>query len=359
MNARRATWLLLIGVVVFCLGVTEVALRVMFQESKFLDPAENELWFYALRGQGKNLTNEGRDVTYDPYLGWRMRSSFTKGDVHTNATGMRGSRDYSVERVEGKKRILILGDSFTYGLGVADADVYGKILEAAHEDLEVLICATNSWGTDQMFLEFKQYRHVYNPDLVVIGIFEDDFMRAGVKAREYLKPKFEVHGDELVLTGVPVPPIEQFDRSMAPLNSRPRIVDAADYAYKLIRFNNTGRHMDDDRFEEMSAINRLLLRDLKKLTSELPGSPPLVVLTWPSIHYERAWDSVRIRESIRDAAKGLDLAVYDLDAQLRAKAETTGGPVYLREHSHWNRAGHEVAAQQLEEHLQKIGFFAP
>ncbi len=359
MNARRATWLLLIGVVLFCLGVTEVALRSMFHESKFLDPAQDELWFLALHENAHRLTHEGRDVTYDPILGWRMRPNLADSEVHTNRWGMRGTTDYPKERVEGKKRIMLLGDSFTYGLGVADADVYGLILQAAHPDLEVLICATNSWGTGQMFLEYERYRHVFEPDLIVIGIYEDDFMRAGVRAREYLKPKFDVAGDQLVLTGVPVPPLEDFDVSMAPLTHRPRMIDAADYFYKLIRFNNTGKHMDDDRFEEMAAINRFLLRDLKALAATKPRSPPVVVMTWPSIHYERNWDSARIRQSIVDSAKALDLPVYDLEERLKAKAKETGEPVYLHTHSHWNRAGHEVAAQQLEEHLQKIGFFAP
>lgn len=358
MNARRATWILLIGVTTFCLLMAEVAVRIVQEESFWLDPADDEVWFLALRHHARTgkLEEEGRDVVYDPILGWRMRPNLDQGRYHTNALGMRGTTDYPVERVPGKKRVMLLGDSYTYGLGVDDDDTYGAILEASRDDLEVLRCASNSWGTDQAFLEYREYKKKFQPDVIVFGVYEDDFMRTGVRAREYLKPFFVTEGDELRLTAVPVPPIEEFEESMAPVTSRPRIVDAVRYGYQLLRFRLTGNHMFDDDFERVSKVNRLILRELKKEAATQPNQPKLVVMTWPSMHYDKGWDSQRIRDDIVASAEAEGLPVYDLEGQLLEKEKELGASVYDPAVSHWNRAGHEVAARQLAEHFEKIDF---
>lgn len=357
MNARRATWILFFGVVAFCVGVTEVALRVMFHESKWLDPAENELWYLALQDTS-HLHYRGRDIMHDPVLAWRMQPNLDFKGVHTNKWGMRGAIDYPKERVEGKKRVMLLGDSFTHGLGAKDEDVYGRVVERNHDDVEVLICASNSWGLDQMYLEYERYKHDFDPDVIVVGIYEDDILRAGVDAREYIKPRFIVKGDELELTNVPIPTVDKFDPSMVPLDHRPRIVDAAEFVYKRIKLSNTGNYMWDSKFEELTKVTQYLLRDLKALAAKQPRKPQIVVLVWGSMHYESAYDSVRLRQMVVDTAQALELPVVDFTDRLHAKSKS-GVQVYDPAHAHWTQVGHEIAAQALEEQLQKIGFFGP
>jgi hypothetical protein len=49
--------------------------------------------------------------------------------ISTNSAGMRGQREYPVARVPGKRRILMLGDSFPFGYGVEDGEVVSAVLE--------------------------------------------------------------------------------------------------------------------------------------------------------------------------------------------------------------------------------------
>src|SRR3989338_2204923 len=48
--------------------------------------------------------------------------------VRTNNLGFRGG-DYSPPKAEGVKRIFVLGDSNTFGLGVGNKDTYARQLE--------------------------------------------------------------------------------------------------------------------------------------------------------------------------------------------------------------------------------------
>src|SRR5262245_37658747 len=62
---------------------------------------------------------------YDSLLGWAQRPNQDTRFVHqdfavritTNAAGLR-DRDYSLDRVPGRHRLLVLGDSFAWGFGV-------------------------------------------------------------------------------------------------------------------------------------------------------------------------------------------------------------------------------------------------
>lgn len=73
---------------------------------------------------------------YEPHpkLYWRLKPNqdcFTKVDrkpVHINAHGTRGP-EFQIEKPPGTFRILSLGDSRTFGWGVADEDTYSRRLE--------------------------------------------------------------------------------------------------------------------------------------------------------------------------------------------------------------------------------------
>lgn len=156
------------GVFGFCLVALEVALR--------------------LAGYGNLEIYEP-----NPRLYWRLKPNqdcFTKVDrqpVHINSQGTRGP-EFSVEKPPGTFRILSLGDSRTFGWGVADADTYSRKLEELIEDfqrknippttanapsrmgrVEVINAGVNAWSYAQMAVYFREFGLRYQPDLVVLG----------------------------------------------------------------------------------------------------------------------------------------------------------------------------------------------
>jgi hypothetical protein len=95
-----------------------------------------------------------------------------------NSQGFRGSRKYGA-RKPGEARVLLLGDSFTYGLGVNDDQTYAHRLEQAlrQGDLaaEVINAGCPGKGTDYALKLFQTVGVQLQPEVTVLGFFGNDF----------------------------------------------------------------------------------------------------------------------------------------------------------------------------------------
>ncbi|HEY8515359.1 MAG TPA: SGNH/GDSL hydrolase family protein [Candidatus Binatia bacterium] len=149
----------------------------------------------------------------DPLLGWRNRPGVAGpygGDefltwVTINPAGQRGPL-HPVERVPGRRRIAFLGDSQTWGDGVADNQTFVARLDGG--DTEALSFSCPGWGTDQQLLALRSDAQRYRPDVVVLATFVGNDLRDNTSRGtfQYPKPYFTVQDDgSLRLEGVPVP----------------------------------------------------------------------------------------------------------------------------------------------------------
>lgn len=115
---------------------------------------------------------------YDELLGWKNiageRSTTHGRPLTINSLGMRG-RERPREKPPGTKRILVLGDSFAWGYGVADKDVFTEVLEERLADAggawEVWNASVLGWGTDQEYLFLRRDEFDLAPDIVVVAMF--------------------------------------------------------------------------------------------------------------------------------------------------------------------------------------------
>jgi lysophospholipase L1-like esterase len=91
-----------------------------------------------------------------------------------------GMRDYEVtkDKSPGVKRIAVIGDSFTFGMGVGLGDTYVKqlerILRGQGMPVEVLNFGVSGYGMWQYRIVLEQRVLGFNPDLIVVGFFLDD-----------------------------------------------------------------------------------------------------------------------------------------------------------------------------------------
>lgn len=95
--------------------------------------------------------------------------------VEINADGLR-DRDYAVAR-GGGERIVLLGDSLTFGWGVAEEQTFGTLLEeelSRHRPTEVLNFGTGNYNTEQQVNLFLDEGLKYRPDRVVVFYFIND-----------------------------------------------------------------------------------------------------------------------------------------------------------------------------------------
>ncbi len=94
--------------------------------------------------------------------------------THTNAYGFRSK---AMRRKKQGFRILMLGDSFTFGTGVADQETFSWLLNdllsasPGYEDAEVLNAGTNGSSNVSQVNYFWSEGIQFRPDLVVLNIY--------------------------------------------------------------------------------------------------------------------------------------------------------------------------------------------
>jgi len=166
---------------------------------------------------------EERHCEHDPDLGWMnqpdlsIEGMYGPGTTYTtNSQRLRATRDYTEAVPAGRFRIVCLGDSFTMGYGVGDADTFAAQLEARVPRYEVVNMGLGGFGIDQDYLWYLRDGVRFETDLLLLLVIPDDFNRALTDTflDRYPKPLLELAGGELRATNVPVP--ESFGRRAGP-----------------------------------------------------------------------------------------------------------------------------------------------
>ena len=153
---------------------------------------------------------------YDPELGWRhiagaagwLVSPEFSVEYRINSVGLR-DREVQVQRVPGHLRILCFGDSFVEGWGVRSEERVSEILQYHLPGSEVINFGVAGYGTDQEWLLFEKRGEYFRPDWVVLFYYGNDLWnnaaRQGIGAERGFKPYFQVGPEgRLQLSGVPV-----------------------------------------------------------------------------------------------------------------------------------------------------------
>ena len=150
---------------------------------------------------------------FDDSLGWALvpnasaMSSATGTEVRY-AINSKGLRDDETEyaKPSGTLRIVLLGDSRTFGYGVPIEQHFSKLLEGYFRNVEVINMGVSGYGVDQELLAFRKEGMRYQPDVVVAYVAHFGDQRHMFADRwGKPKPQFLLRGGELVLTNVPVP----------------------------------------------------------------------------------------------------------------------------------------------------------
>src|SRR3989454_7753222 len=111
------------------------------------------------------------------YDGW-----FAGVPVRTNALGFRDSREYELEKKPGTFRIIVLGDSVTFGHGSVYEHTYPYVMEQRLKawrpdvDWQVWNAAVPGYNTSQELAQLEQVGPAFAPDLVVVGFYENDLI---------------------------------------------------------------------------------------------------------------------------------------------------------------------------------------
>jgi hypothetical protein len=115
------------------------------------------------------------------YDGW-----FAGVPVHLNGLGFRDPREYRLEKGPRTFRILVLGDSVTFGHGCIYEHTYPYLLEQRLRgwkpdvDWQVWNLGVPGYNTSQELAYLLQIGPTYRPDLVIVGFFGNDVVENGL-----------------------------------------------------------------------------------------------------------------------------------------------------------------------------------
>ena len=154
-------------------------------------------------------TSGEANSSYHPTLGWIHRSNLRINPERphlSETTGENGIRMNSTAiKPVPQRAILAVGDSFTYGVGVGDAETWPAALERKLGQ-PVINGGLAGYGTDQIILTAEHLFGRLAPKLLIVDFLDDDIRRSGMSVFGAApKPYFVVDNGELALRNVPVP----------------------------------------------------------------------------------------------------------------------------------------------------------
>jgi len=180
---------LLLGSTLLALGVAEALFR-MFDVRGYHEPRKNRDEQLALLPEADRVP--GVSVQYRPYAEFaHVYDSNPRGTFDDdNSIGYRLNRfgfrspDVELAKPRGVKRVVLLGDSFTFGQGVWLEDTLSYRLEGllntdVPADTQVLNFAVGGWGSRDEILYLESEGMAFEPDLVVVVYVLNDARYAG------------------------------------------------------------------------------------------------------------------------------------------------------------------------------------
>lgn len=307
---------------------------------------------------------------YHPQLGWYHQKNRTvelkkRGIdtmVHTNSAGFRGQREYALEIPPGKKRMLVLGDSFAFGFGVADQEVFTAVMESLDPDLEVLNLGVPGYGIDQMSVAYQEIASRYKADYVLLAIFPEDFWRSTRAFADsgHAKPYYTLDGSgKLQLQNVPVPAqfalkTNQYPELIAgsPLQSFLRRSILFKMAEKA--FIRLGKNLGlvDPSTETEWVIGRAILEDLTGRI-RARGQKPLMMIVPPD-RWMNSDRSTSLEKSMIRFAGQAGVPLINMRPLLYEKVQAGSlEDYYIEGDGHWTALSHRLAAEAVLESLSR------
>ncbi len=281
-------------------------------------------------------------------------------DIVISSGGLR-DREYSYAKPDNTRRVLCLGDSFTFGYGVEWDETFAKVLEERldHDKTggtrwQVLNAGVNHTGTTHQLAYLNSKGMKYAPDIVVVCLCgANDFSDNGMCGL------YTLEGGELVkhearLTGpIKLRHIMQrlpgyrtfFGRSHLITFIKRRI---AKYAY--------ARHASKPRSPAAIDAGRKRVYDLtRSLFGELnarceAAGAELIVIAVPRTDCGPPAGRVA---ALIDFMESEGISYVSLETRFRQE-QAEGAELFYPLDGHWNARGHRLVALLLYQHLASL-----
>ncbi len=347
-----ATAALLVAAALLSLALAEVAVRWLLPQQ--LEPHP--------RGLYRADPELGHVLA--PHVDGVSRSPEWEVPVRTNALGL---RDIELgPKAPGEWRLLVLGDSFTFGAGVRAEATWPRLLErelraAGYSRLRVVNAGVPAYGVLQEALLFERLAPQVEPDAVLLGFFlGNDFY-------DRLEPGAVAVVDGYLVSAPAPGSFTQIGQRLGltpelkiALRTRSHLYTLSMHAWSALLartgLGETGEAFAIYRRTPPPEIDRAL-EEVGVALARLEAACrrrgiPLAVAALPDQRVENpvtADPSLDYRapvDHLRRLAEPLGLALFDLSDSFRGRADAI-----FAVDQHWNEQGHELAARFLAREL--------
>lgn len=305
-------------------------------------------------------------LTPDPVLGYRMipnakRNAFTSDFQVIYETNSLGLRDRELRQTN-RFKVLALGDSQTFGVGVAYGDRFTEVIEKLYPQFDIINAGVEGYSVNHMWRWFVQEGLKLKPDLVACCIIMPD-LRRSVYARRatadaphlirYSSDSNEPSGD--TRTPEPTPQITvggELAQSVSAMLLRSYLYSYLRVRLKLALMKGGVAQRDRQVFREIRQKDKLnttrtdqeLVRDTAvadfsafQQTVQAAGTRLLVVNI-----------DERAEPWLDDVLEDIGIPFVDLSPILKRESGT-----HFTIDPHYNEKGHRIIGQQLGEYLSR------
>lgn len=338
--------------------------------------------------------------------------------IKHNSMGFRDDEHF-LNKKNRIKRIIVLGDSFTWGWGIDKNDVFTEKLESKLQNTEVINMGIPGSGIAQEYIILKEYALKFNPDIVILGFFLDDFLskkllekialrkiywnkrisktkfityseeKAYLSGNQYLKVPYISVGQQIIYNQVTENikekvlnnfflTAQKFLRSHSALfnfiATKIKTTEKLEWLRKIFIELGGMKKLPDISIVASQALKlkdqweytgKALLK-MKDLAERHDFKLIVVIIPEKPQVYKKFWSMISSQHNI--SADDLDLPnrfiketceqnnIYVLDLLPEfRKYADKGENLYFDYDPHWNSRGHEVAGELIYDYINKIG----
>jgi len=290
--------------------------------------------------------------------------------VQHNQLGFRGP-EIGAKRAD-RLRVLVLGDSFAYGVGVQNDETFSARLEALDRRLEVINTGVNGYGTGQELVVLREDGLRLQPDVVIVAFFWNDV--EGTFKNRFVR--FAVEDGKLVqLRGQQVTEAELQARRP----NRPWLRYSYFYRFwsdrvKIARYRvrvalglpvEDGPELSPEQREEAWTLTLAVLSEIDR-TTRAAGARLLLVSLPDQVQVQPDADvtgldpvEYAVQGRLAEFAAREGIAFLDLLPPLRETYARDRQPLYYRQDRHFLAKTHALVAQLLRDQLAARGWLAP
>jgi hypothetical protein len=125
---------------------------------------------------------------YDRDIGWVPRPGFWSDRYTINRQGIRALREYPMTPPDPDRRILCLGDSYTFGFSVGDTESYPSHGERILPGTEWINLGISGSCLTQSYLHYRKSGKGFGGKYVIIGFMTNDAIRTVNCFRAFVSP---------------------------------------------------------------------------------------------------------------------------------------------------------------------------